>query len=267
MELELFSLVEILREYRTMLLGFPVVVHTDHKNLIYPTENSLRVKRWKLLLSEYRLSMHYIKGAKNVGADAFSRMRFDNLETKSKLQLAEEVCRTTDEPDCVMHGPVLREHQEKDAMIQKIKTSCLKGNNNPDYQLLPVLGCTLVAYQKRVIVPDSLRDDLINWYHLSLSHPGSERQYKTMRQVLYWPGMEADINKETKNCLVCKKARVHGGKQDYGLLPPRTLKTVNPFDSVHADLIGSYEDGYYGITMVDHATRWLEVGIQPDKVL
>uniref|UniRef100_A0AAV1T3M6 Reverse transcriptase RNase H-like domain-containing protein n=1 Tax=Peronospora matthiolae TaxID=2874970 RepID=A0AAV1T3M6_9STRA len=148
MELELFSLVEILREYRTMLLGFPVVVHTDHKNLIYPTENSLRVKRWKLLLSEYRLSMHYIKGAKNVGADAFSRMRFDNLETKSKLQLAEEVCRTTDEPDCVMHGPVLREHQEKDAMIQKIKTSCLKGNNNPDYQLLPVLGCTLVAYQK-----------------------------------------------------------------------------------------------------------------------
>uniref|UniRef100_A0AAV1TBR0 Reverse transcriptase domain-containing protein n=1 Tax=Peronospora matthiolae TaxID=2874970 RepID=A0AAV1TBR0_9STRA len=181
MELELLSIVEccstMLREYRTMLLGFPVVVHTDPKNLIYPTEPSLRGKRWKLLLSEYRLSMHYIKGAKNVGADAFSRMRFDKLETNSKLQLAEEACSTTDEPYCVMHGPVLQEHQEKDAMIQKIKTSCLKGNNNPDYQLLPLLGCTLVAYRKRVIVPDSLRDDLINWYHLSLSHPGSERQY------------------------------------------------------------------------------------------
>uniref|UniRef100_A0AAV1SZR8 Integrase zinc-binding domain-containing protein n=1 Tax=Peronospora matthiolae TaxID=2874970 RepID=A0AAV1SZR8_9STRA len=250
-----------------MLLGFPVVVHTDHKNLLHPTETSLIVKRWKLLLSEYRLSMHYIKGAKGVGADAFSRMRFNNLETKFKLQLAEEVCSTTDEPDCVMHGPVLRELQEKDAMIQKIKNSCLKGNNNPDYQLIPLLGCTLVAYQKLVIVPDSLRNYLINWYHLSLSHPGSERQYKTMRQVLYWPGLEAAINKETKNCLVCKKAKVHGGKQDYGLLPPRTLKTVNPFDSVHVDLIGPYEVEFYGITMVDYATRWLEVGIQPDKVL
>ena len=77
--------------------------------------------------------------------------------------------------------------------------------------------------------------------------------------------MEAAINKETKNCLVCKKAKVHGGKQDYGLLPPRTLKTVNPFDTVHVDLIGTYQDGYYGITIVDHATRWMEVGIQPDK--
>ena len=85
MELDLLSIVKILREYRTMLLCFPVVVHTDHKNLIYPTETILRVKRWKLHLSEYRLSMHYIKGAKNVGADAFSRMRFDNLDTKSKL--------------------------------------------------------------------------------------------------------------------------------------------------------------------------------------
>ena len=124
-----------------MLIGFPVVVHTDHMNLIYPTETSLRVKRWKLLLSENRLSMHYIKGDKNVGVDAYSRMRFDNLETKSKLQLSEEVCSTTDAPDCVMHGLFLREQQDKDAMIQKIKTFCLKRNSNPDNQLLPILGC------------------------------------------------------------------------------------------------------------------------------
>ncbi|KAI9997219.1 hypothetical protein PInf_000655 [Phytophthora infestans] len=38
--------------------------------MIYPTETSLRVKRGKLLL-EYRPTLHFIKGLKNVGVGAF----------------------------------------------------------------------------------------------------------------------------------------------------------------------------------------------------
>ncbi|OWY95652.1 Pol Polyprotein [Phytophthora megakarya] len=58
-----------------------------------------------------------------------------------------------------------------------------------------------------------------------------------------------------------KRAKVHG----YGKPPPRTLKTVDPFDIVHIDLIGPYDDGGYGVTMIDQATRWLEIGIQADR--
>lgn len=47
MELELLSIAELIREHRAMLLGFSVIIHTDHNNLIYPTETSLRLKRWK----------------------------------------------------------------------------------------------------------------------------------------------------------------------------------------------------------------------------
>ena len=50
MELELLSIIELLKEYRNMLLGYKIILHTDHKNLIYPKETSLRVKRWKLIL-------------------------------------------------------------------------------------------------------------------------------------------------------------------------------------------------------------------------
>ena len=67
--------------------------------------------------------------------------------------------------------------------------------------------------------------------------------------------MEAAITKVTKSCLVCKKAKVHGGKKDYGPLPPGILKTVKPFDTGHVDLVDPYEDWYYGISVIDHATR------------
>jgi hypothetical protein len=87
MEWELLSVVEILKEYRTMLLGFPVTIHTDQKNLLYPQESSLRVKRWKLLLEEYRLSVQYVPGVQNVGADAFSRLRYDYVKQATEDEL------------------------------------------------------------------------------------------------------------------------------------------------------------------------------------
>ena len=79
-ELDLLSVVDLVRGYRTMLLIFPVIFHTDHKNLIYLSDNTLRVKHLKLLLSEYRPSLQCIKGVHIVGADTFTRMRFDTNE-------------------------------------------------------------------------------------------------------------------------------------------------------------------------------------------
>ena len=40
---------------------------------------------------------------------------------------------------------------------------------------------------------------------------------------------------------------------------------MNTFDTVYVDLIGTYEVGYCEIIMIDHATRWLDVWIQPNK--
>ena len=75
-EKELLSIVETLKEFKTILFGHELVIWTDHKNLTYETvsANTDRVLRWRLLLEEYKITLKYIKGEDNVYADAISRL-------------------------------------------------------------------------------------------------------------------------------------------------------------------------------------------------
>jgi hypothetical protein len=61
---ELLSIVEILKEFRTILLGQQLIVHTDYENLTYKHFNSDCVMQWRLYIEEYSPNLRYIKAPK-----------------------------------------------------------------------------------------------------------------------------------------------------------------------------------------------------------
>jgi hypothetical protein len=71
---ELLSIVETLKEFKNILLGQKLMVHTDHKNLLYQKMSTDQIIRWRLLIEEFGPTFMHIKGEKNVIADALSRL-------------------------------------------------------------------------------------------------------------------------------------------------------------------------------------------------
>ena len=61
---ELLSIVETLKEFRTILIGHRLRIYTDYSNLTCKHFNTDRLLRWRQILEKYALDIEYIKGKK-----------------------------------------------------------------------------------------------------------------------------------------------------------------------------------------------------------
>ena len=71
-EIGILSILETLKEFRTIQLGQKLWINNDNKNLMCKTFNDDRVLRWWLILEEYGPDIEYIKGENNIVTDRLS---------------------------------------------------------------------------------------------------------------------------------------------------------------------------------------------------
>jgi transposase InsO family protein len=264
-EQELLSIVETLKEFRNILLGHEIIVYTDHRNLTFKNFNTDRVMRWRLAIEEYCPDLVYIKGEKNVVADALSRLASKDDEIENIEFISDHF--GFDDKDLPrsmypLKFSTLAKYQRNDKKLMK------KAESNEKYSSQPFHGgendIELITKEGKIVIPEQLQERVVQWYHTFLCHPGETRTENTIRQHFTFKGLRPMVQDIVGKCSVCQKSKKHNKK--YGHLPIKIAET-NPWETLCVDLIGPYTVSRKGgksltlwcCTMIDPATGWVEI--------
>ena len=190
-ERELLSIVKVLKEFRNILLGQQICVHTDHENLTYKMFNSDRVMQWRLYIKEYSPELQYRKGESNVVADALSRLDMDEEPSLHDALITEDMCL-----DWFCYAKVEMTYDSHPLSFQHLEKS-----QNADKSLKKILLMENLPYQKhsfhggitkelicknaKIVVPSLLQKHVIDWYHTVLCHLGMNQTEETLLQHLW----------------------------------------------------------------------------------
>ena len=157
-EHELLSIIETLKEFKNILLGQQIVVYTDNKNLTYNNFNMECVMTWRLLIEEFGPTIKYIKGPKNIVANALSRL--DLVSSPSNVQYLVN-CYGLNKDDLPSDAfpityQLINHEQNKD----KTLLATTKGAKH--YMLKEFHGCNrspqLLCYKNRIVIPKGLKN-------------------------------------------------------------------------------------------------------------
>ena len=230
-EKELLSIVAVCKEFRNILLGQELVIFTDHENLTYKHFNTPRVMRWRLFLEEYSPDIKWLKGSTNLVADALSRLPSLH-EPLPEQHVTEELC--------AFH--YCYSQQEKDTLTFPLNYSVIGKAQGKDKSILKALDSgkyhfksfhrddtqrELICHRGKIVIPQSLKKQVMEWYHMYLGHPGINRTEETIAQHLWWPKMRDDITHQVSTCETCQKNKRKYKK--YGILPPKKAECI-PWD-------------------------------------
>jgi hypothetical protein len=129
---------------------------------------------------------------------------------------------------------------------------------------------TVIAYEKKIYIPQSLRKRIVWWHHTYLQKTGITRMEATLRQHLTWPDIRKDLEASVKNCHECQIGQKV--RDIYGELPEKLAERPIAWHRVDVDLIEpltirttSGKKELVALTMIDPSTGWFEVKYVKDK--
>ncbi|UYV70290.1 K02A2.6-like, partial [Cordylochernes scorpioides] len=226
-ELECLAIIESIEYFRVYLLGRHFTIYSDHQALVYLKNiknPSGRLFRWSLRLSPYTFDIHYLKGKKQLEADLLSRQPFCGF----------------------LEAQQLEEHQHR--VPEKYQS------------LINTHGLAIITKKgvPRVVVPDTLRNKLLQKAHEWYNHPGITQLTRLITSQYYWDGMTKDINNYVRKCKICQIIKPPKGPS-YGEMGTLPL-AKEPYELMSMDTVAGFTkyggNRAYLHVICDHMSRY-----------
>ncbi|CAG4950691.1 unnamed protein product [Colias eurytheme] len=272
-EKEMLAIVYGCSKFHQFVYGHTnVIVESDHKPLesIFKkplNDIPIRLQRLLLKLQRYSLNVCYVPGKLMFIADTLSRTKLDNLHsTEDKIQKDVEghvnlIIQNTGFSDEKLK--LVENETRNDVGLCKAmdyyKTgwphtkALLDGSAKVYWDIRDEFHVIKnIAFKNhRVIIPTSLRKEMINRIHEG--HLGIDKCKNRARDVMWWPGMSADIERAVRRCGVCAQHRAEQPREP--LLPHPQPDT--PWEVLAADIF-QIKNKYF-ILVVDYYSKYVEV--------
>ena len=165
--------------------------------------------------------------------------------------------------DCVPKASSIKDIQaatKKDAVLQKVITGVLTDKWELDdqtkkfYNIRESLSTKngILLKGTRIVIPQQLQNNTLQLAHHT-QHQGVEKTRALLREKVWWPSMNAEVEEKVKNCHACQVTK----PQDLKCQPLKMSEI--PKTSWHTlamDIQGPYPGGDYILLMVDYRSRY-----------
>ena len=273
-EKELLAVLFALERFNQYTYGKKVLVENDHKPLEIILKKCLhdappRLQRMLLRLQKYDFVFKHKPGKELVVADTLSRAPLPDQDPDMEKEIA-----------CFVHTlivnlPVtdqmmtkLKAATQEDEMLQQLKSMVLNGwpetKQETPTKIREYWHCReeisevdgLLLKNEKIIIPQSLHPEMLNKIHNG--HMGTEKCKRRAQDVLYWPGMNSQIDEMVLKCLICLEYCPSNQKEP---MIPQPIST-SPWETVTTDLFLWNNSNY--LLVVDYFSRYFETAKLPD---
>lgn len=256
------------RKFSQYLIGNHFTLKTDHaplvalfgKNKGIPVMHANRLVRWAIYLSTFDFTMQHIKGKENIFADYISRATKGPVLECTVVEKGEYINFTESCPDWPINNRKIREETQKDIELKQVRKWIESGkwpfrNVNGNMQKYIHhkdnlrLESSIIMLGHRVVIPKKFRTALLEELHSA--HYGIVKTKNLARTVMWWPGIDKDIEEITKTCHACL---------DNSSGPARAVvswpKSEKVFERIHIDHLILNNKTFLIIT--DSYSKWIE---------